>query len=307
MISPSDHYQALEYRVDKLSEFRDIVAEVRQYARRKSLKVFWRGQKDATWGLRSSLSRQISAVTTLDDALLNRVEDQILAEAAEWILDFKRAKFRQPLARLGYLQHHGVPTRLIDFTRDPWIALFFASEGLDQLDGRIFALLVNETDVIANAADMPGDTPWRNYGSDEIRVWDPISCSVRFPRLVAQHGVFTVGRLPSTSPYRSAFDSELKEERGLLAEEVRSILSVSLKLCPSIPIPANATPPIGLTFRIHVNKESIRRSLSKRPGGPRICQNKIKIDHKLVYPDSDGMRTHSQFLIGLNKNTLILP
>jgi hypothetical protein len=151
------------------------------------------------------------------------------------------------------------------------------------------------------------ETPWRNYGSDEIRVWDPISCGVRFPRLIAQHGVFTVGRLPSTSPYRSAFDSELKEERGLLAEEVRSILSVSLKLCPSKPISPNATPPIGLTFRIHVNKESIRRSLSKRPGGPQICQNRIKIDHKLVYPDSDGMRTHSQFLIGLNKNTLVPP
>ena len=304
MISAIDHYQQHDQRIDKLSEFREAVAAVNAYAAARNLMVFWRGQMDYRWGLQSSLARQLSTVTILNDSLLNKVEDQILKEASEWIDDLKKPTFQAPLARLGYLQHHGIPSRLIDFTRSPWIALFFAAEAIDEYDGRIFALLVQPADVIGA---MLNGTPWRTYKSDQIKIWDPIACGVTFPRLAAQDGVLALGRLPSTRPHRTAYDGVVGGPRSLLAEEVRSVLSVPFKLCSSNPIPPNATLPIGLTFRIHVNKESIRRDLAKHDGGPRICQNATKIDHKLVYPDTDGMRTHSSFLTGLSKKTLILP
>lgn len=304
MISPIDHYRKYDYRIDKLSEFAAVVRKIQRYAARKGLRVFWRGQMDHTWGLRSSLVRQLSLVTILDDALLNKVEDQILQEAGDWIDDLKQPAYSTPLAQLGYLQHHGIPTRLLDFTRSPWISLFFAAEGMDEVDGRIFALLVSPKDEITSA---PKGTPWRQFGSNEIRVWDPVQSNVSFPRLVAQDGVLALGRLPSTTPHRTTYDSVLEDDRSMLAEEVRSVLSVPFKLCASDPIPNNATLPIGMTFRIHVNKESIRRDLAKKPGGPRICKNPDKINHLRVYPDTDGMRTHSQFLTGLSKRTLILP
>lgn len=303
MIFPDDHYKKHDHRIDKLSDFRTKVTEVNRYAKTNKLVVFWRGQMNSDWGLQSSLARQLSAITILDDELLNKVEDRILKEAGNWIDDLKKRPFKKSLARLGYLQHHGIPSRLIDFTRNPWIALFFAAEGLDHVDGRIFALLVRPNDVIKS---MPTGEPWRKYKTDEIKIWDPVKCHVTFPRLVAQNGVLAIGRLPSTQPHRVAYDTVMDKERSLLAEEVRGILSVPFKLCKSDPIPVNATPPIGLTFRIHVNKESIRRDLAKKVGGPKICQNASTIDHMLVYPDTDGMRTHSSFLTGLTKKTLIL-
>ena len=41
---------------------------------------------------------------------------------------------------LMVLQHHQIPTRLIDVCRDPLPALFFATEGDDSQDGRMFMI-----------------------------------------------------------------------------------------------------------------------------------------------------------------------
>lgn len=286
--------------IEKLSDARDLIAEINRYADSNDLAVFWRGQADYRWGLHSSLSRSLAAVTVLNDDLLNRVEDVVLNEAEEWVADLSSNPYKRPLSRLAYLQHHGIPTRLIDFTRDPSIALFFAAETHDDVDGRIFSLLVEKGEVLSRT---PTGTPWRDYRSSEVRVWDPTASGVVFPRLEAQDGVFAVGRLPSTQPHRTAWDALLERNRSLLAEEVRRIFSVPFKLCSSEPIPQGATLPIGLTFRLHVNKESIRRSLKERRSGLR---NRT-ISHKLVYPDIDGMRGYSAFLKGLAKGTVVLP
>ncbi|MEZ5385356.1 MAG: FRG domain-containing protein [Prosthecobacter sp.] len=300
MITPLNHYKEHDRIVEKLSDARTLINEINDYARSKNLVAFWRGQADHQWGLHSSLSRQLTAVTILNDELLNKVEDAVLNEAKEWIADLATPAYANPLSRLAYLQHHGVPTRLIDFTRDPSVALFFAAETHDEVDGRVFALLIKQTEVLSTC---PSGTPWRQYQSSEVKVWDPTASGIVFPRLAAQDGVFAVGRLPSTQPHRKGWDELLQKDRSLLAEEVRKVLSVPFKLCGSNPIPPNATLPIGLTFRLHVNKESIRRSLQQKRSGSR---NRT-ISHKLIYPDIDGMRGYSDFLKGLNKGTLVLP
>ncbi|MEW6595460.1 MAG: FRG domain-containing protein [Thermodesulfobacteriota bacterium] len=300
MITPNDHYKEHDRVIEKLGDARKLIADVNSYAASKNLAVFWRGQADHSWGLHSSLARQLASATVLNDELLNKVEDAILEEAGIWIKDLSKAPFSLPLSRLAYLQHHGIPTRLIDFTRDPSVALFFAAETNDEVDGRIFALLVEQTEVLSSS---PAGTPWRRYKSNEVKVWDPTASGVVFPRLEAQEGVFAVGRLPSTQPHRKAWDPVLGKDRSLLAEEVRRVLSVPFKLCGSEPIPNRATLPIGITFRLHVNKESIRHDLQRRKGG----LHHRTITHKLIYPDIDGMRSHSPFLKGMSKGTLVLP
>ena len=299
MIKPLHHYKQHDRILETLTEARAVILTVEKFARRKSLEVYWRGQMDHTWGLHSSLVRSLTSVTTPNDDLLNRSEDRILEDSREWIADLRNPTFQEPIAKLGYMQHHGIPTRLIDFTRDPSIALFFAAEGMDDVDGRLFALLVEPSDVITK---NPKGTPWREFMSNEIKIWNPSSAGVVFPRLEAQDGVFAIGRLPSTQPHRSAYDEVTEKNRSLLAEEVRSILSIPFKLCPSTPIPSNGIPPIGLTFRLHINKESIRRDLETKSSGLKSR----KIDHKLVYPDADGMRSYSKFLNGLKRKTLVL-
>lgn len=301
-MTPDDYFNAHQSVLTTLSGALESIQAVEEYATSREFQVFWRGQTDHRWGLTSSLVRQLTAIRVPDDSLLNNVEDRILKDARAWVTDLEADEYSQPLSCLAYLQHHGVPTRLIDFTRDPWMAMFFAVQEHDPVDGRLFAILVDKGEQLDS---VPNGKPWRKYGTHEIKVWDPSACGIDFPRLTAQKGVFAFGRLPSTKPYRQGWDELLQQNRSLLAEEVRRILSIPFKLSSADPIPAKAKPPVGLTFRIHIDKESVRRDLSGTGKGRRICPNGVKISHQKVFPDVDGMTTHSPFLRGLSKGMVI--
>jgi hypothetical protein len=298
----TDHYKENELTVSTLSDAAAVIQAVEDYAFNRKLSVFWRGQIDYRWGLTSSLARQLSAITTTNDKLLNDMEDRILDEATDWISDLQQPVYGHPLARLAYMQHHGIPTRLIDFTQDAWMAVFFAVETGDGVDGRLFAMLVDRNSVLLST---PAGKPWRTSGTSEVTVWDPIASGVVFPRIKAQSGVFAVGRLPSTRPHRTGWDDVLKQYRSLLAEEIRRIFSIPFKLCKADPIPPNARPPIGLTYRLHIDKESVRRDLLGGGHRRRISPPNRRITHTLVYPDADGMRTNSKLLLGITRGIIV--
>lgn len=308
MIQPYDYYRIGEWIADKLSELKSTFDLITAYAQEKNAQVFWRGQADHSWGLVSSLARRLAGTADLDDDLLARVEQALLDEAGDWVADLKTAAYARPLAKLAYLQHHGVPTRLLDFTTNPWVATFFAAETPDNVDGRVFALLVPNDAILEGTPDA---TPWQNYGQDEIRIFDPSTHGVVFPRLTAQNGVFAVGRLPSTQPYREAHDAVLNAKRALLAEEVRRILSIPFALSPlkaidvNPRIPNGAVLPIGLTIRLHVDKSSVRRDLAGRSGN-RASPAGSSTTHKSVYPDVGGMVTNSALLRGLANGVIVL-
>lgn len=87
------------------------------------LECIYRGQASADWTLSSSLERSsLSAISDIEEILINEYQrsarsflspSEIPTNTLDW---------------LALLQHHGTPTRLIDFTRSPYIAAFFAFE-----------------------------------------------------------------------------------------------------------------------------------------------------------------------------------
>jgi hypothetical protein len=297
-----NHYKQNELIISNLSDALARIKEVGDYATNRALQVFWRGQSDYTWGLTSLLARQLSAIAPTNDPLLDEIEDRILKEGGDSITDLTQPAYNNPLARLAYMQHHGIPTRLIDFTKDAWMAMFFAVETGDSVDGRLFAILVDGPSVLSSS---PKGTPWRSYKTSEVKIWDPVASGVKFPRILAQNGVFAVGRLPSTQPHRTGFDELLGTNRSLLAEEIRRIFSIPFKLVTADPIPPNASPPIGLTYRVHIDKETVRRDLMGARHGRRISPSNSKITHKHAYPDADGMRMNSELLRGLDRGVII--
>jgi hypothetical protein len=89
----------------------------------------YRGERDASWPLRSSLSRYLLNFGVHADAWADQ-EKRILRV-------FKRKAhvyLEQPpdpdddFQWLALMQHHGAPTRLIDFTWSPYVAAYFALE-----------------------------------------------------------------------------------------------------------------------------------------------------------------------------------
>ncbi len=103
----------------------------------------YRGHANAVWRLQSSLERVIGTKWSSTEA--RKFED--------FSLDRFRAKFHlydrenispeSKLAWLSIMQHYGVPTRLVDFTESPYVALYFALEAYQPslgADLAVFAL-----------------------------------------------------------------------------------------------------------------------------------------------------------------------
>lgn len=95
----------------------------------KSRTYAWRGQIDSSWDLSSSLYRRLAKDgSTVTEKKMRDAEVQILEEARRWGLGRDLGPSATDLHMLAVLQHHGVPTRLLDVTSNPMTALWFAVE-----------------------------------------------------------------------------------------------------------------------------------------------------------------------------------
>lgn len=117
-------------------EFQTVVAgpECRNWA--------FRGQSDAEWPLYSSLSRYLKKYSIHRDAWTKQEEriHRIFRRKAHLFLDHVPDE-TDAFQWLALMQHHGAPTRLLDFTWSPFVAAFFALEHASK-DAAIWALRV---------------------------------------------------------------------------------------------------------------------------------------------------------------------
>lgn len=307
LIKPEDHYRTVETNVNTSKDLAAFIKAVEDAAASNQCDVYWRGQARQEWPLSSSLARLATSTTALTDAQLNTAEATILSEARQWMKESKIPDDQKPqneLEWLAYLQHHSIPTRLIDFSRDPLVAAFFASESHNETEGRLFATLVPQGKFKLSAAEVEttkiGKIPVR-----EVRLWEPraeIS-----PRLAAQNGVFLMGRLPSTHIRREAYDEGARTATGQKwTTQLRPMLRAEVVETMSLPFDLislgttwrkTTLRPRTFTARIHVDKASIREQLAQRSPKSPIRPDKSRvIDHKYCYPDVDGMFRFSDAL-----------
>lgn len=97
---------------------------------------FFRGQADASWILEASIKRETNFL---------KYEPEMYYD----ILSLKPDAFRDDSTvydRLITMQHFGMPTRLLDISRNPLIAIFFACNNLERSsnDGLIYIFQPNE-------------------------------------------------------------------------------------------------------------------------------------------------------------------
>lgn len=125
--------------VDDIKKWLNFIEMVADGHRDRKCPWVFRGQEDAKWGVRSSFDRSLNRIDFCPpEHRMHDIEQKLVDAENGNFRDFRRYVARLPQnripqkkTRLGWfalMQHYGVPTRLIDFTRNPFVALYFAVE-----------------------------------------------------------------------------------------------------------------------------------------------------------------------------------
>ncbi|MCW7539449.1 FRG domain-containing protein [Aquabacterium sp. A7-Y] len=180
--------------IDKWDDYVHIVRELDGWA--------FRGQQRTEWPLYSSLSRHLLSFVP-DTSLWRSREERAIRifrrKAHNYISDAR--SLDDELRCLAMIQHHGGPTRLLDFTKSPFVAAFFALEAASG-DSAVFAVdtpslwtlaPISENGLVRSTVDpkVKGNLDQYFFSGDHSFVWagEPNQMDLR---LVAQSGTFVI-------------------------------------------------------------------------------------------------------------------
>lgn len=248
------------------------------------LRFFYRGHADASWGLSSSLYRTMRSSAGVAEKQMEHVEAAILEAMREEGLGHRMTDGEL----LAVLQHHGIPTRLVDVSKSALPALYFAASEADSRDGRLFMIGLRLGDdrsypqiELAGTPALPwaGASIGRSYSS---RAWtETVACAEDVgldPRMRAQAGCFLVGGLIK----RYAGENISVGGRLQPAEKWPDLTTLRI----FFPLPGTKKPTaarwaaVGWNIRVPAEwKAELRRLLAQRD---------LTADY--MYPDYDGCR-----------------
>lgn len=231
---PSDHSWPTA-RLESWQEFVARVTEILAAVTYPPAYIF-RGQPDAAQPLIPSFRRRLHASLTPTRAL--QIEDlagkEFMAQAHLFMSASSGQMLRQVnrlLARWALMQHHGAPTRLLDWTASPYVAAYFAVEKHPEKDGAIF--LVHPSLL----HDSYHDELHTKEDAFEAALLDPGALNrvyffwpddFRSERVVAQQGNFSV-----SLSVLGNHDEAICQSMSLLAQKHRDTLLFARWLIPA--------------------------------------------------------------------------
>ena len=111
-----------DHQVNSVKDYLKYLDRFEQYSKRK--KLFFRGQ----------LTKYLNMNPTIDRGNNTLLEENNI---------FNRYKVdrKSDFQNLAYQQHHGNPTRILDMTTDPLVALFFAVNNSEREDSSIYVFI----------------------------------------------------------------------------------------------------------------------------------------------------------------------
>jgi hypothetical protein len=191
--------------VKSLGEYTQLIESVQQLA---DAPIWFRGVGLSTYTLTPSRYRH---PTTTDISQLIELEESLLTRFRHRSIPYQTRPLNDPWELLFMMQHFGVPTRLLDWSENPFIALYFAIVDAERkmvagsfaadaavwiLNTRLWNGAVLTPYWRGRVLAIP-DNPLDGYtpGSDLKRLAvNPVAMAGlhNSPRIVAQRGAFTI-------------------------------------------------------------------------------------------------------------------
>ena len=112
----------------------------------------YRGHADSRWKLESTLERTLGSKWSQDMAEKYEEHYLNLFKSKFHIYNNNEHEPKSKLAWLSLMQHYGAPTRLIDFTESPYIALYFALEAYNPQNKSDIAIYAIDYSSIMDAS-----------------------------------------------------------------------------------------------------------------------------------------------------------
>ena len=314
--SPSDYFEPFEGIIDSFDDLHKAIQKLIQ--KNPELVLLWRGQQNSSWGLHSSLFRELMKLNGVHPPdQKHRITEPFpteneLVEAERRILDQARSNWRvdgtSALEIFARLQHFGAPTRLIDVSKNPYIAAWFAVESSDSendKDGRLFAVATQpvlspdraqparELTHIKGVTAQGYDPFWHALESNEDRAileWGTGSIR-RFwvpplyeQRILAQNGCFIVDGVPmASSGIASYFKKPNESSKYWKKSDLLAAGSIYTKLYnPSRTIKENKRKnfPPTFTFKITAKAKCDIRQ---------VLEDRFAYGNSTIYPDIEGL------------------
>ncbi|HDR6256901.1 FRG domain-containing protein [Bacillus sp. S0628] len=226
-------------RVVEPENFNELIEIITYELKSSSINVkLWRGQGDISWPIHSGAYRRIfnENLDSVKEEDIMVYEKRLIDQARHKSFEYQDGRMLTDIEILAKLQHHGAATRLVDFSKNALIALWFCSNSCPSKTGLLLG--VHSSCVVGFESTTHASKSDYNSFADELSskeypmLLDPPIVS---PRISAQHGLFLYSKV-SDSPMGSLKLPNNENDRIFIAikpqlkESIKTILMHSFNI-----------------------------------------------------------------------------
>jgi hypothetical protein len=193
----------IETETDSLSSVSDLLSRIQGV--RGAL--YFRGQADWTWRLNPTIARQYTYAGKTLTGFTEVQERDLLHRFRRHTYQY-RGRVLNEWENLFLARHHGLPVRLLDWTTNPLVAMYWAClhSSASRTDGAIWWFKRREANKLMHLDIFQNENPLEISG---IRLIFPFYPS---QRMITQAGVFTIHSEPSKDIKQLSADDYADED-----------------------------------------------------------------------------------------------